>query len=306
MIPAEGRLSVIDLTRGPLPQQANTALPAGDACVGGACILLNEAMVPVVRGGALHLARRRMLRGTEWAFEPVRGAPPWPGDAMLPQLALSAPMATETGVSWAGEHGYAFVTLGDDGVAGPPAWRGWGGGFTPLLAHRPYADPDGGVWQFGSAPRPNKRRTYRFERVAASSPAGEDVSSAVLASGVLACRLLTLRHKAWVEDSPYDRELPGRTDDDFLIPVQALDPARCVLLTASERFAEFAELGPDGISPPLLAGLRFYDGQALHDLGVPVNLQSLAQIAAFVFDGRLYVYDALENECWRWQLRPAP
>ncbi len=310
VVPAHGRLTVIDLTHGPLAQPANTTLTAEDVCIGGACVLQNEALVPILRAGVPHLARRRMLRGAGWSFEPVQGAPPLLGcsedAAVLPRLALSAPVETEIMASWAGEFGYIVVTLGDDGSGGTPLWRNWRSGFTPLLTHRPYADPDGSVWQFGSAPVEGSRRTLSFERVAALSQAAHhDVGSSVLASGVLACRELTLRSRAWIEKNPYNRELPGRADD-FLIPVQALSPTASVLMTAGlDRLNEFVSAGAEGLSPPLPASLRFHDGQTLHDLATVVNLQSLTQVAAFVFDGRLYVYDALENECWRWPLRLA-
>jgi hypothetical protein len=60
------------------------------------------------------------------------------------------------------------------------------------------------------------------------------------------------------------------------------------------------------LSSPILASLRFYDGERLYDLARPVGLRSIQQLAAFVFDARLYVYDRFENECTSWQMEQVP
>ena len=302
VIPTLGRLTVLDLTHGPLPRNLAFRLPPGDACVGGACIMQGEALVPVVRAGVLHLARRRMLRGADWSFEPVQDAPPRSDS-------LSAPVVTATSVSWSGADGFVFAGFGESNALAAPAWRRWSDGFRPLLAHRPFIEPDGGVWQFGRLPgRSRGSSVFSFERVAGSPSqvSREPLTGSVLASGVLACRLLTLRAKPWIEHNPYNRELPGR-DDDFLAPVLALDEARSVLLMATGRdeLVTFASADAGGIDPPLPAGLRFCDGHALHDLALPLDLRSLVQVAAFVFDSHLHVYDTVQNRCWRWTLEQA-
>ncbi len=298
VVAATGRLSVVDLTRPTAPAAQVFTLPEGGSCLGGPCIMQDEALVPVLRGGALHVARRRMGQPGDWSFTPV--ASPLP--AALPGAAgfLCAPMATETGVSWVGKDGYLVAALGDDGTLGRLVWRGWTDGFTPMLSQRPYVDPDGLVWQFGSAPLQGERRTACFERLGTQSqPRHERVGGSVLTSGVLACRLLTLRHRAWVEHSPFNHDLPGALDE-YLVPVQALDRERCVLAAAPDRMGELVSPGKAGVDPPILAGLRFFDGRTPHDLARPVSLQSMSQLAAFVFDGRLYVYDSGENECFSW------
>ena len=312
VLPADSRLDVVDLTHGPVAQPAPLELGASDACLGGACILRDEAMVPVARGGILQIARRRMLRDAEWRFEPVPQAPTLPDalleDAeLLARSALSAPMVTDTDVSWAGERGYLFATLGDDGMAGAAVWRAWRAGFVPLLGHRPYVDPSGSAWQFGSAPKEPTGRTLSFERVTLGHASHEHCESSVLANGILACRLLTLRHQAWREHSPYDRKVPGGSEA-FLVPVQAFGAGCSVLLVVPDgvgRLTELVNAPPDGINPSLLGGVHLYHDQDLHDLGVPMDLGSLGQVAAFVFDRRLYVYDAKDNRCWRWALQPA-
>lgn len=310
VIPTLGRLTVLDLTHGPVPQALTFRHQPGDACVGGACIMQGEALVPVARGGVLHVARRRMLRGADWSFEAVQQAPHWPDPQAASSPAfLSAPVVTETSVSWSGAGGFVFAAFGESNALGPSLWRDWSEGFRPLLAHRPFVEPDGAVWQFGRLPaRSGGSFVFSFERVAGSrnQVSREKLTSSVLASGVLACRLLTLRAKPWVENSPYNRELPGR-DDDFLAPVLALDEERSVLLmaTGSDRLAAFASADPDGVSPPLPASLRFCDGPALHDLALPLDLLSLTQVAAFVFDSHLHVYDTLQNQCWRWKFLSA-
>ncbi len=305
VLASAGRLTVIDLCSGPVPRPAVTRLGEGEVCVGAPCILESEALALVTRGNTVHLARRRMVRGGEWAFEPVQGAPPGLGAADLSGDGLSAPMATGTRASWAGKDGTIVVSLSDDDTVGKPVWRTWSSGFAPYLGHRPYVDPDGRVWQLGSMPIPGNKRGMGFERVSLRArPDQERIGGSVLAAGVLACRLLTLRHHAWVEQSPYDRHLPGN-DGDFLVPVLALDRERCVLIATSEGVTELVNAGPGGVGMPILAGLRFYDGRTLSDLGLPVSLRTLSQVAAFVFAGWLYVYDAQENECWRWHLQAA-
>ena len=310
VIPTLDRLTVLDLTQGPLPQLLAFPYQPGDACVGGACIMQGEALVPVMRAGRLHIARRRMLRGADWSFGPVRDAPPRPDPRASPQTGcLSAPVVTDTSVSWSGEAGFVFAGFGESNALEAPRWRTWSDGFRPLLAHRPFVEADGGVWQFGRLPAGGGGgNVFGFERIAgsASQASREPLRASVLASGVLACRLLTLRAKPWIENNPYNRELPGR-DDDFLVPVLALDGERAVLLTATgrDRLAEFASADAEGIETPLPAGLRFCDGHALHDLALPLDLRSLTQVAAFVFENHLHVYDASQNQCWRWPLRPA-
>lgn len=312
VLPADGRLGVVDLTHGPLAQALPLELGPQDVCLGGACILRDEAMVPLARGGMLQVARRRMLRGAEWRFEPVPQAPALPGamrenGELLARAALSAPMVTETDVSWAGERGYLFATLGDDGLAGAAVWRDWSTGFEPLLEHRPYVDQSGSAWQFGSLAKAQSGRALGFERVTLGQASHEHCESSVLANGVLACRLLTLRHQAWREHSPYDRTVAGGSEE-FLVPVQALGAGCSVLLSVADgvgRMSELVNPAPDGISPSLLAGIHFHNDRGLHDLGVPVDLDSLSQVAACVFDHRLYVYDARDNRCWRWALQPA-
>ena len=276
-------------------------LAGSDACLGGPCVMQDEALVPVLRGGTLHVARRRMGQPGEWSFTPVAS----PHPAALPGAAgfLSAPMATETGVSWAGRDGYLVATLADDGTLGRLAWRGWSDGFTPTLTQRPYVDPDGLVWQFGSVPLQGTRRTPCFERLGTQSqPRHERVGGTVLTNGVLACRQLTLRHRAWVEQSPFNHDLPGALDE-YLVPVQALGRECCVLVAAPDRAGELVSADEAGVSPPILAGMRFFDGRTLHDLALPVGLRSMSQLAAFVFDGRLYVYDTSENDCVSWAMR---
>ncbi len=304
VIPTLGKLTVLDLTYGPVPRNLGLRHPPGDACVGGACIMQGEALVPVVRAGRLQVARRRMLRDADWSFEPVQDTPQQPDPS---RAHLSAPVVTGTSVSWSGADGFVFAAFGESNALGAPLWRAWSDGFHPLLAHRPFVEADGAVWQFGRLPaRSGSGFVFSFERVAGSRSqvSHERLTGSVLASGILACRLLALRAKPWIEFSPYNRELPGR-DDDFLAPVLALDEDRAVLLmaTGSDRLATFA--GADGIDPPLPAGLRFCDGHALHDLALPLDLRSLTQVAAFVFDSHLHVYDTLQNQCWRWTLRPA-
>ena len=297
------RLTIIDLAAGPVPQALATRLAHGELCIGAPCFMRGEALALITRGGALHLARRRMARGGEWRFEPVRDASPVAGTDVA-RDALSAPMTTETGASWAGQSGAVTVGLGEDDTAGAALWRSWSAGFTPFLQHRPYVDPDGRVWQLGSLPIAGNKRGMGFERIGVQSQASQErIGGSVLAAGILACRLLTLRHRAWVENSPYDRNLPGR-DGDFLAPVLALDRERCVLMAAAEGATELVA-GPGGVSTPVPAGLRFLDGQGFHDLGLSLGLRTLSQVAAFVFAGALHIYDAQENECWRWGLRPA-
>ncbi len=298
VIAAAGRLIVVDLTRPTAPAPQTLTLAASDACLGGPCVMQNEALVPVLRGGTLHVARRRLGQPGEWSFTPVASPPP----AALQGAAgfLSAPMATETGVSWAGRDGALVAALADDGTLGRLVWRDWTDGFIPALAQRPYVDPDGLVWQFGSVPLQASRRTPCFERVGTQSqPRQERVGSTVLTSGALACRLLTLRHRAWVEQSPFNHDLPGALDE-YLVPVQALGGGCCVLAAAPDRMGDL--VAASGATPPILAGLRFFDGRTLHDLAWPVGLRSLSQLAAFVFDGRLYVYDSAENECVSWPM----
>ncbi len=297
VIAASGRLIVVDLTRPDAPVPVALALAEGDGCAGGPCIMQDEAVVPVMRAGSLQIARRRMGQDSAWAFTPVMGAP-----QEAPGF-LAAPMTTETGVSWAGHTGYLIAALGDDNALGRMVWRGWSDGFTPSLAQRPYVDPDGFVWQFGSLPQQGGRRTACFERLGTQSqPRHERVGGSVLTNGVLACRLLTLRHRAWVEDSPLNHDLPGQLDE-YLVPVQALGGETGVLVAAPDRLSELVAAGEAGVSPPILSGLRFFGGRALCDLARPVALRSLSQLAAFVFDGRLYVYDNGENECVSWALR---
>lgn len=310
VLPAEGRVGVIDLTHGPLAQTLPLELGPQDACLGGACILRDEAMVPLARGGVLQVGRRRMLRGAEWRFDPVPHAPALPDDLrenaeVLARVALSAPMATETDVSWAGRDGFLFATLGDDGLAGAAVWQAWRTGFDPLLEHRPYVDPDGNAWQFGSLAKAQGGRTLGFERITLGQPRHEHCDGLVLANGVLACRLLTLRHQAWREQSPYNREVGGGPEA-FLVPVQALGEERSVLMSVADDLGRMSKLSdPEDVSPPLLANVLFHDDDGLHDLGMPVDLGSLGQVAAFVFDHRLYAYDARDNRCWRWALQPA-
>ena len=209
-------------------------------------------------------------------------------------------MTTETGVSWAGQTGYLVAALGDDSTLGRMVWRGWSDGFTPSLTQRPYVDPDGLVWQYGSIPQQGGRRTASFERMGTQSqPRHERIGGSVLTNGVLACRLLTLRHRAWVEESPLNHDLPGQLDE-YLVPVQALGSDSCVLVAAPDRLSELVSAGAAEVSPPILSGLRFFDGRTLCDLARPVSLRSLSQLAAFVFDGRLYVYDGGENESVSW------
>ena len=304
-VASAGRLTVIDLTAGPVPHPLVTRLGDGEACVGAPCFVRGEALALVTRGNAVHLARRRMVRGGEWAFEPVQGAPPATGALDVVRDAFSAPMATQTAASWAGRDGAVLVSLGDDDTVGRAVFRNWSAGFTPYLQHRPYVDPDGRVWQLGSMPIAGSKRGMGFERIGVQSMLNQErIGGSVLASGILACRLLTLRHRAWVEGSPYDRNLPGN-DGDFLVPVLALDRERCVLMNASDGATELVNAGAAGVSAPVLAGLRYYDGQRLHDLGLPVNLRTLSQVAAFVFAGALHIYDSQENECWRWNLQTA-
>ncbi len=303
VIAAGGRLTVVDLTRPAAPAPLARALAEGDSCAGGPAILQDEALVPVTRAGVLHVARRRMDQAGDWTFTAVAGAvAAAPGTPAF----LAAPMATETGVSWAGRAGYLVAALGDDNKLGRLVWRGWSDGFTPSLAQRPYVDPDGLVWQFGSIPAQSGRRTACFERLGTQSqPRHERVGGSVLTNGVLACRLLTLRHRAWVEESPLNRDLPGQLDD-YLVPVQALGGGCCVLAAAPDRLSELVAAGEAGVNPPILAGLRFFDGRTLRDLARPAGLRSMGQLAAFVFDGRLYVYDCFENECVSWAVRPQP
>ena len=302
VVASQGRLTVIDLAHGPLPRSAVTRLGDGESCIGAPCVMAGKAVAVVVRAGAVQLARRPLAPGGTWSFEPVGGAPS-SNAARLLDDALSAPMATETQASWAGQDGTVVVSLAEDGSVGQAVWRGWGSGFAPYLQHRPYVDPDGGVWQLGSLPIPGKRG-LGFERVRPQQNDQERIGGSVLASGILACRLLTLRRRAWVEASPYDRHLPGN-DGDYLVPVLALDRERCVLVAAADGLTELVHAGPDGLGTPVLAGLRFYDGGRLHDLGLPIALRTLSQVSAFVFAGALYAYDAQENECWRWRLQAA-
>ena len=312
VLPADGRVGVVDLTHGPLARALPLELGPQDACLGGACILRDEAMVPVARAGMLQVARRRMLRGAEWRFDPVQHAPALPNalreDAeLLAGVALSAPMVTETDVSWAGKDGFLFATLGDDGLAGSAVWHAWRTGFDPLLEHRPYVDPDGNAWQFGRLAKAQGGRTLGFERITLGQPRHEHCEGLVLAGGKLACRLLTLRHQAWREQSPYNREVGGGSEA-FLVPVQALGEECSVLMSVADDLVRMSKLSnpdPDDTSPSLLANVHFHDDEGLHDLGVPIDLDSLGQVAAFVFDQRLYVYDARDNRCWRWALQPA-
>ena len=125
-----------------------------------------EALALVMRGDAIHLARRSLAPDRAWVFEPVREAPPVRGSPDPVRVAFSAPMVTETRASWAGQDGTVVVSLGDDDLVGKPAWRGWSSGFVPYLEHRPYVDPDSGVWQLGSMPVPGgKRGMIKFERI---------------------------------------------------------------------------------------------------------------------------------------------
>ena len=303
VIAASGRLTMVDLTRPGVPAPLVLILAEGDGCAGGPCIKQDEALVPVLRAGALHIARRGMDQAGEWTFAPVAGA----AREVFGQApaCLAAPMATETGVSWAGRAGYLVAALGDDNRLGRLLWRNWSDGFTPQLAQRPYVDPDGFVWQFGSLPLQGGRRTACFERLGTQSqPRHERVGGSVLTNGVLACRLLTLRHRAWVEESPLNHDLPGQFDEYF-VPVQALGGQCCVLVAAPDRLNALVSAGEAGVSPPILASLRYFDGRTLCDLARPVGLRSMSQLAAFVFDGRLYVYDSAENECVSWRVRNA-
>ena len=238
--------------------------------------------------------------------EPPQSAPnAGRAHAGLPGLAL-ADLASNGGganpcpVSLPAGRLFAFV------LAGRMVWRGWSDGFTPSLAQRPYVDPDGLVWQFGSLPQQGGRRTACFERLGTQSqPRHERVGGSVLTNGVLACRLLTLRHRAWVEGSPLDHDLPGQLDE-YLVPVQPLGGEDCVLLAAPDRLSELVSAGEAGVSPPILSGLRYFDGRTLCDLARPLNLRSLSQLAVFVFDSRLYVYDSGENECVSWGMQERP
>ena len=195
----------------------------------------------------------------------------------------------------------------DDGTPGRPVWRAWSDGFAPLLEQLLYVDPDGGVWQLGTVPARSGRRSFSFARLdgAGSSPS-DILGSPVLASGRLACHRLVLRDRASVERSHYNNELPGR-DGDFLVPVAALDDVRSVLLlaTGDHRLIDLAQAGRDGVNPPMPAAARFWDGNRMVDLGLPaIDLRSMSQVAAFVFDRHLFVYDAGENRCWRWAMDP--
>ncbi len=300
-----GRLTILDLTAGPVPRTLVTRLGDNEACIGAPCLLQGEVLALVTRDDAVHLARRGMVRGGEWRFEPVQGAPPAASPSDPASAALSAPMATLTGASWAGRDGAVVVSLGDDDTLGPAMFRRWSPGFVPSLQHRPYVDPDGRVWQLGNLPIAGNKRSMGFERVGLRTQLNQErIGGSVLAAGILACRMLTVRHRAWVENSPYDRNLPGH-DGDFLVPVLALDRERCVLMNASDGATELVNAGPGGVTAPVLASLRYYDGRRLHDLGLPVTLRTLSQVAAFVFADALHIYDAHENECWRWGLRPA-
>jgi hypothetical protein len=304
VIAASGRLTVIDLKQ-PIPAELpRLTFAPGDSPAAGPAIVRDEALVPILRAGALHLARHAMGQGSDWTVAPVAGD--WHIAGAGVPVFLSAPMATEDQVSWAGTAGYVVAGMSDGGAFGQPSWHNWNEGFAPLLSHRPYVDSDGQVWQFGSTPLPGGRRTACFEHVGPQSHARQErVGGSVLANGVLACRLLTLRHRAWVEESPFNRDLPGQTNE-YLVPVQALNTKCCVLAAAPDRLSDFVSAGEAGLSSPILASLRFYDGERLYDLARPVGLRSIQQLAAFVFDARLYVYDRFENECTSWQMEQVP
>ncbi|MCQ8240366.1 hypothetical protein [Rhizosaccharibacter radicis] len=323
-VPLPDAIGMVELRFGPEPRLSRNPLPGG-GCVGGAGLFNGEMLVPVRDGSSLRLARRRPVRGDEWRFDTVVGAPtgPW---------GLEAPMATALGIGWPGAGGMLLLSASDEpGLAAAPVWHPWPEGFEPLPGWRPFVDRGEATWCFGRARHRDAQdrgaqdrgaqdggaqdgrapdggpRRFAFARMAAAAGQRETrlLDGPVLPAGRLCCRLNEVRTAPWHERSPYNREYPGR-DTAFLLPVLSLGPDRSVLLAVEgrDRLAAFAESAGPGVERvPLGAGVRMRQDDALLDLGVPLELEAPSQVACFVFGHHLHLYDARENRCWRWTLQ---
>ncbi|MCQ8279427.1 hypothetical protein NFI95_13355 [Acetobacteraceae bacterium KSS8] len=262
------------------------------ASLGGPTRLGGAVIAPVSWNGGLAVA---FLSGGSWTFLPVSGGEAEAGPFAVPVCGVdSAFWCSKTGQLAVRETGEGFEAR----------FSAWADDVSPLLDARPVAGRDGTLHVQARL----DRDTLVWESLfAPNQPRGRRMARGYMpGTGHAVFRENAQLRLPWDERPVCDYPLD---DDRFLYPLLCLGENRFVLALCSDRSRLGGFLGdplfpPPQDAPPVVCTLVFSRGpRMLEPLDCVLRAHRASDLSATVHGRFLMVHGAIENRCFRWELR---